>query len=381
MLYEDQRNLLTSKMFGMSQCTLPISPVVGKFLGSRDRLVVAGNGPLSSVGIQCIEQDSDTGETSFKNICEYSSHGICTGMEICGVSRLAKSFIALANTEYCGNGNSSIALLEVESGISEARMKHTHSLESASCSSFTSLSFYNEQELLAGSTDSGCVILWDLHTGNEIRRFSADSTGLNKLEFTRSGQLLTCGMSTSAQLHIWDIRTNLSSSSISSTAPVVDSAPRLYASAARCYRHPDNKQIGFGTQQQRPSHVFYTSISSQSMYNKIACGTCRGSVAIWDLRVEAVMEFFPHPPNCSVTAVFANPRRPDQLISASSSGHVRASDLSSSLSSGIQRSYTERSDALISDAGVITSLDCDRDSGMLMAVSSLGGLWRLQLNQ
>lgn len=366
----------------MSQCTLPISPVAGKFLGSRDRLVVAGNGPQSKVGIQCVVQDTDTGENTFKNICEFSSHGVCTGMEICGVSRLAKSFIALANTEYSGNGNSSIALLEVETDVSEARMKHTHSLQSVSSSAYTSLSFYNEQELLAGSSDSGCVILWDLHTGNEIRRFAADSSGVNKLEFTRSGQLLTCGMSTSAQLHLWDIRTSLSSSSMSSTSPVVDSSSRLTVSAARCFRHPNKKQTGFAMQQQQQplSHVFYTSISSQSMYNKIACGTCRGSVAVWDLREEGVMEFYPHSPRSSVTAVLAHPWNQDLLISASSSGQVRNSDLAS-LTSGIRECYSEKDDAVISDAGGITSLDCDRDSGMLLAVSALGGLWRLQLEK
>ena len=369
----------------MSQCTLPVSPIAGKFLGSRDRLVVAGNGPLSSVGIQCVIQDADTGENSFKNVCEYSSYGTCTAMEICGVSRLAKSFIALANSEYSGNGNSSIALLEVETDISEASMKYTHSLKSVSCASYTSLSFYNEQELLAGSSDSGCVILWDLHTGREIRRFAADSSGINKLEFTRSGQLLTCGMSTSAQLHIWDIRTNLSSSSISSSPPLVDTTPRLVVSAARCFRHPDKKEVGFGIQQQQQqpsSHVFYTSISSQSLYNKIACGTCRGSVAIWDLRVDAVMEFYPHSPRSTVSAVLAHPWNQDLLISASSSGHVRSSDLASlSLTRGVRESFSEKDGAIISDSGGITSLDCDRDSGMLLAVSSLGALWRLQLDK
>jgi hypothetical protein len=38
----------------MSHCTLPISLVSGKFLGSSDRLLVAGNSPTSNVGIQYV---------------------------------------------------------------------------------------------------------------------------------------------------------------------------------------------------------------------------------------------------------------------------------------------------------------------------------------
>ena len=35
---------------------------------------------------------------------------------------------------------------------------------------------------------------------------------------------------------------------------------------------------------------------------------------------------------------------------------------------------------IISEPDGITSMDCDRDSGMLVACSVLGGLWRLPMS-
>lgn len=358
----------------MSHCTLPISLISGKFLGSRDRLVVAGNSPSSNVGIQYAVQDEDSGESYFQNKCELLFPGICTAMEICGVSRLAKSFIAIANTDHGCKGNSSIALIDVETDIFEARMKHSQSLQSVSSSSYTSLSFYSDQEILAAATDSGLVILWDLYADKEIRRFTADSCGLTKLEFTRAGQLLTCGQSTSAQLHIWDVRTSLNSSSMSSIVPA-DLPSSVRVSPVRCYRHPKPT-----VDTQLHPHVYYTSISSHSIYNKIICGTSRGSIAIWDLRSEIVSEFQTYSSDTSVNAVMAHPWRQDLLISASSSGEIKTSDLLR-LPDGNKLNYESNDDLIVSEPGEFTSIDCDRDSGMLLAVSALGGLWRLQLEK
>lgn len=253
-------------------------------------------------------------------------------------------------------------------------MKHSKSLQSVSSSSYTSLSFYSDQEILAAATDSGLVILWDLYADKEIRRFTADSCGLTKLEFTRAGQLLTCGQSTSAQLHIWDVRTSLYSSSMSSLVPS-DSPSNVRVSAVKCYRHPKSSM-----ETQSQPHLYYSSISSQSIYNKIICGTSRGSIAIWDLRSEVVSEFQTYSPQSTVTAVLAHPWRQDLLISASSTGEIKSSDLLK-LQDGNNLNFESNDDLIVSEPGEFTSIDCDRDSGMLLAVSALGGLWRLQLEK
>jgi WD40 repeat protein len=249
----------------MSHCTLPISLINGNFLGSKDRIIVAGNSPSSNIGIQYIVKDINTGESYFQNKFELSFSGICTGVEICGVSRLAKSFVAVANTASNGSGKSSIELVNVEADVEEAYMKHEQSLQSTSGSAYTSLSFYGDQELLAGATDAGDVILWDLYTGKELRRFCADSCGVNKIEFTRSGQLLSSGMSSSAQLYIWDIRTQNTTPSLSSS-PISDI--QVDVAPIRKFQHPNEVS----------QNSYYTSISSQSIYNKIICGTSKGTI-------------------------------------------------------------------------------------------------------
>ena len=363
----------------MSHCTLPISLISGKFLGSRDRLVVAGNSPSCNVGIQYVMQDSETGENYFQNKCELLFNGTCTEMEICGVSRLAKSFVAVATTDSNGRGDSDIELIDVETDINDATMKRAHSLRSDTNSTFTSLSFYSDQELLAAATDSGNVVLWDLYTGKEVRRFTADSCGLNKLEFTRSGQLLTCGQSTSAQLHVWDVRTSLPAnvpSMSSANGPSGGASGGVSVSAARALKHPQKPSkdsVG------HPHHLHYTSISSHSIYNKIVCGTSRGSVAIWDLRSEAVTEFQLYSSQSRVTSVVAHPWKQDLLISASSCGSVKSTDLLNI--DGLRDNSSISSETIVMEPAAMTSIDCDRDSGMLLAVSALGGLWRLQLEK
>lgn len=367
----------------MSHCTLPISLVSGKFLGSRDRLVVAGNSPSSNVGIQYVVQDDVTGESFFQNKCEVLFNGVCTGMEICGVSRLAKSFIAISNTDQGGNGNSTIELIDVETDISDASLRRAHTLSSVSSSAYTSLSFYSDQEILAAATDSGNVILWDLHTGMEIRRFVADSCGLTKLEFTRSGQLLTCGQSASAQLHIWDIRTNLpesqynqrSASNITSIS-ATKTMKNFNISGVKALKHPiQNIGVTAFPTYNSMKNLYYTSISSQSIYNKIICGTSKGSIAIWDLRSEIISEYQPYSSSSDVTAVFAHPWKQDLLISSSSCGSIKSTDLL------INNGINDNSDTIVLEPAAISALDCDRDSGMLLAVSALGGLWRLQLEK
>lgn len=371
----------------MSHCTLPISLIDGKFLGSRDRMVFAGNSPNSNVNIQYVIQDEVSKESYFQNKCELFLSGTCTGMEICGVSRLAKSFLAIANTDQNGSGDSSIALVDIETSLNEANMKHTHSLQSISGSAYTSLSFYGDQEQLAGATDSGDIILWDLYTGKEIRRFCADQCGVNKIEFTKSGQLLTCGQSSTTQLHIWDIRTNLSGGSSLSCNAIAQNEKNVQVKASRALQHPSSSQIS--NQYTNPSQydsLYYTSLSSQSIYNKIICGTSQGSIAIWDIRTEVVTQFQPYASNSIVTAVQAHPWKQDLLISASSCGHVKSTDLlkitpdinRSQSSSGGKLSSDFNHDIIVSEPAAFSAIDCDRDSGMLLAVSSAGALWRLQ---
>ena len=81
---------------------------------------------------------------------------------------------------------------------------------------YSDITFNSELELLAGATEAGDVIVWDLYYGKEISRVRADAAGVNKLKFMKNGQLVTVGNSEGCQIKVWDFRFN-SMSSISST--------------------------------------------------------------------------------------------------------------------------------------------------------------------
>ena len=203
----------------MSECTLPISLVTSKFLGSQNRIIVAGNSDTSHgiIQIQYVEQDN-----KFHNKCELAFTGCSvTAAEICGSSQTGKSYLAVAtlpaNVHGFGSSSSSssssssntnqntsrcaaVCLVDIEDG---ANLKYATTLQHSPndiSSTLTSLSFYGDQEILAAANDAGDVTLWDLSTGKELRRFCADASGITKVEFNRSGQLLTCGLSISNQV-------------------------------------------------------------------------------------------------------------------------------------------------------------------------------------
>lgn len=154
-----------------------------------------------------------------------------------------------------------------------------------------------------------------------------------------------------------------------------------------------------------PSPLYYTSVSSQSLYNKVLCGTSQGSVAIWDLRSEVITaEYHIHACNAPVTALLAHPWKQDLLISASGDGTIKTTDLLSQPLPSFSSSSSQRHESggmhhhdapiqhitsstpssihktIINEPASITGIDCDRDSGMLVACSVLGGLWRLPMS-
>ena len=394
----------------MSECTLPISLVTSKFLGSQNRIIVAGNSDTCHgiIQIQYVEQDN-----TFHNKCELAFKGCSvTAAEICGSSQTGKSYLAVAtlpaNVHSFESTNSSssshnqntsrcaaVRLVDIEAAVDGANLKEAitlqHSSHDTTSSTLTSLSFYGDQEILAAANDAGDVILWDLSSGKEIRRFCGDASGITKVEFNRSGQLLTCGWTTSNQLSLWDIRCSVRRGV---NVPSVASVKRVRALQ---HHHEDGEQhtgSSSNTFWMPPAPLFYTSVSSQSLYNKVLCGTSQGSVAIWDLRSEVVTaEYHIHACNAHVTALLAHPWKQDLLISASADGTIKTTDLLSQPLPSFPTSSSDRHTSIhipstptsihktiISEPAGITSIDCDRDSGMLVACSVLGGLWRLPMS-
>ena len=180
----------------MSECTLPISLVTSKFLGSQNRIIVAGNSDTSHgiIQIQYVEQDN-----SYHNKCELALNGCSvTAAEICGSNQTGKSYLAVAtmpaNVHSFGSSSSSsnhqnisncagVCLVDVEAAVDGANLTYATTLPHSSqdtSSTLTSLSFYGDQEILAAANDAGDIILWDLSTGKELRRFCGDASSIMK---------------------------------------------------------------------------------------------------------------------------------------------------------------------------------------------------------
>ena len=180
----------------MSECTLPISLVTSKFLGSQNRIIVAGNSDTSHgiIQIQYVEQDN-----SYHNKCELALNGCSvTAAEICGSNQTGKSYLAVAtmpaNVHSFGSSSSSsnhqntsncagVCLVDVEAAVEGANLTYATTLPHSSkdtSSTLTSLSFYGDQEILAAANDAGDILLWDLSTGKELRRFCGDASGITK---------------------------------------------------------------------------------------------------------------------------------------------------------------------------------------------------------
>jgi WD40 repeat protein len=137
--------------------------------------------------------------------------------------------------------------------------------------------------------------------------------------------------------------------------------------------------------------IDYSSDYVGSYCNSTFTGTSRGSVAVWDLRTDAMMEFQAHNPTAAVSAVTAHPWSQDIVLSASTDGFVTSSNLQRvamasaqrdpglMAAGGIDLSTDANSEVLLREPGAITSLDCNRESSSLLATSAVGGLWRLPL--
>jgi WD40 repeat protein len=272
-----------------------------------------------------------------------------------------------------------VDLLDVVAAVDGATVKPVMSLRGGGAdgqppldaSSLVSLSFYGDQEVLAAAGEEGDVVLWDLGTGKQLRRFCADACGLTQIEFTRSGQLVTCGMATTHQLQMWDIRCGWNRA-------VAGADAGADVAFSRALQHPAVADGNLNDPRQSRSQLYYTSVSTQSLYNKVLCGTSRGGLAVWDLRSEVVAQYQPHAANARVTAILAHPWKQDLLVSASTDGTVKTSDLLRQ--GGVGGGSAALHTTVVTEPAAFQGVDCDRDSGLLAAYSTLGGLWRLQLS-
>eukprot|EP01034_Spumella_vulgaris_P031307 gene31307-38679_t len=154
---------------------------------------------------------------------------------------------------------------------------------------------------------------------------------------------------------------------------------------------PSNSPVGrvgpsspFSAKQQQ--QVQYACVSPHPIHERVVCGTNTGSVIVWDLRNPAgsSMEFQPH--QSRVTDVLIHPRQQDIVLSSSADGTVKYFNSTNYSAAHIHKGgggggEEENEDfvTLLSEPAAVNALDFDADSNMLLAVSAIGSVWRLQL--
>jgi len=395
-----------------------MSILEGRYLGSRDAIILSGNSPSATLQLYLTEDttqsDLGLGETfkyraygkAFKLCKQLVLSNILTAMEICYQSNGGTGvnpYIAIATSDrrkrdYSSSSSSSsssgrdkqdmatISLYKCDyQSIDSTVIDYTATCQasdgdnkSSSSSSFTSLAFNddNNTSILAASNEAGEVIIWDLNTGKQRSRFTADACGVNKIKFV-GGQLLTVGKSRNSQLRLWDLR---------QAPPIVHNhsyQPQLSLIHPCSNNSIQSTVVELDNQKAlKKGTDTYTCISSD-LYTqqKIICGTSSGSVAIWDVRkcrdnIAVVEEHRAH--GDQVTSVVAID---DNIISSSTSGTVINTQINANRPidpTDISNNYTNTNTTLLREAAPITCLDkiMDYRSGdVLMATSNIGGVF------
>lgn len=286
--------------------TAPCSLLTAKYLGCKDRLITAGNSS-SYASIKVLFADYINGVDGKRSLREVESLQIgggvggpdeektsCTALELCGIPRMGKTIAAVATI----NRNSyegSISLYDLNSTVDSASLTPFNAgcrmTKQPIVSAYTSLSFDRDSELLASSTETGEVIVWDIMTGTEVARQRVDATGVTKVQFTRSGQLLTVGSSLDSQINLWDVRASNTHSQQQWNPSSSNSDTARYALFIneKLKKHRSSAEFA-------PSNgiLQYSSVFYHPYQDKIIAGSHIGSVVIWDLRSSASIEFQPH---------------------------------------------------------------------------------------
>lgn len=290
----------------------------GKFLGSKDRIIVAGGmGPSSGVHIYYDDfLNGVDGRTQFVLKNDVFISGTVNAVELCGIPRLMKTVVAVGGVSAESAGF--IELLNVETKRSLAQLSlqpasssFFQSINSGSIAPVTSMVFNSDREVLVVGTEDGEVILIDLHAEKELHRMQVDATGVVKLAFNAAGQLVTLGNSTTEPAKVWDVRYNskptdvlrnvanldvtvrspAGKKSLLST-PLVSEFSRTLSSSASTLSMDDLASANSRrTTAPAPS---FTALAPHPTQSKLFLGNTQGSLVLWDLRSNANLIFQPH---------------------------------------------------------------------------------------
>ena len=324
---------------------LSFEPKSLKFLNSN-KIVTSGNGPRGKVQVLGSSDNSDSimhnESFSFQNINEIKfPTRLLDDLEICGISAQERTCVAVINRDM-KSSQSYIGILDIDLLYDNCPMKLSSTLYSHSCvdSNFTSLSFYKHQTKLAASTEIGDICIFDLLCDIEVNSFCADSCGINKVIYNRSGQIITIGNSSESQLRLWDAR----QSNLGVVTNIVNS-----------FSHPRNNKFS----------TVYSYVQIHNSLPIVYCGSKDGQIVEWDLRYESTAPssiITTH--NDEITSILCHPYEDNIIISSSIDGTIQINNVHHS--SGLN-------ETIVSESSSITSMDLNVN-GLLIASTSLGTL-------
>lgn len=365
---------------------LPFEGKTVRFLNDQ-LVVVAGNNPKGCIQIlSTYNADSNSDDdVQFRNVGEiqFTSSRI-NDLEICNETCLAVSSLDFKT------GGGTICLIDVNASETNI-LKHTKTLTNEiDSSAISSLTFDPHHEQLISATEYGNITVWDIKTEKNLISFKADDCGVNKVHYSKSGQIVSIGNSCKSQLRLWDIRTNTLGKTVDDYNSVLK--------PARSFKHPKSPL--------ESSYIFYSSVCCDPFQPKIVCGTNTGSVIEWDyrsnsnstsddFRKQVPLNYYHNLHDNTITNLIYNCYNRNIIFSSSSDGTVKqflnnnnknnanffSSNYSNDSNNALITSTPTECNTLIEDYGAINGLDIIESLGLLSAVSSIGGLWRYNLKQ
>lgn len=324
--------------------------VSGKFLGSTDRILFAGNNPGPALQIHYnLPLNGQDGLSSFKTVASaWDEQGRLTALELCGFSRLGKTFAAFADVH---NHESAVKFLAIQTSFNDASLESATTIANVTSSSaITSLAFNSDKECLAIGTEGGNLLVSDLQTGQSILCNPIDATGINKVKFTSDGNIAIVSNTANSPAKIFDPRSN-------KVTTVIDTAVV-------------SRQMDVPLS---PKGVGFVSLAVGLDNFQAYCGTGSGAVVAWDLRYNQSLHFQPHV--SAVTDILVHPKYLDQLVTCSLDGSVKiwsTQNISSSSPLKTRHSRDTEFSILITQPCGFQALETDHTGESLLASTKLG---------
>lgn len=239
------------------------------FLGSKDKVVVAGDSPKATLQVLYGTDDARPDDDAMHDVHTQNLNGNCTDFELCGIGRLAKTYGAVALWDQY-SAHSHVSLLDIHTSIDSAEISPLVEKLCSSTSPISSLSFSPDMEVLAVATEAGIVHVLDLHGGNTVCTIKADPAGVKQVQFSRTGQLITVGESPKCQVRVWDLRASAEGAAALSLAQELNDRD---AAQGKCNT---------------------TTVCLHPVHEKLISGREDGTLQLWDLRSAASLTYRPH---------------------------------------------------------------------------------------